>query len=150
MWVIVTTIAVTVKVGRMGGSGCLEDGVGVGVGVENDEDDVLILVFACGLRDVGFGCRVVLLRSRHLLFIPQPDLSNSCMIGVNIPCIVVIRPTNTNTNIEILLLLSTPRRNQLFHLPQQTDLALNSIMFGNNTSNAITFLTWLAGEDWVS
>jgi hypothetical protein len=46
MWIIITTAAVIVKVGRMRGSGCLEDGVGVGVGVENDEDEVLILVFA--------------------------------------------------------------------------------------------------------
>lgn len=44
MWIIITTVAVTVKVGRMRGSGCLEDEVGVGV--ENDEDEVLILVFA--------------------------------------------------------------------------------------------------------
>jgi hypothetical protein len=74
----------------MGGSGCLEDDIEVGVRVEevdevhevegvaevksmsvevNDEDEVLVQVFAGGLCDVGFGCRVVLLLSRHLLLV---------------------------------------------------------------------------------
>jgi hypothetical protein len=123
--------------GGIGDSGCLNDAVEVGVGVEevdsvdevegvaeveeisvkvNDEDEVLVLVFAGGLRDVVFGCRVVLVLSRHLLLILLLNLSNSCERIVQIlHASSIIRPTNTDATTKILFLPPISYRSRFFH-----------------------------------